>query len=80
MGSDLCKKKTVIRHWKRFKNKVALVTGGSSGIGRAIARRLCDEGATVITAQRGKDEGLTGSRQISRIRIHRSGSLKKSSI
>ncbi|MFC0273242.1 SDR family NAD(P)-dependent oxidoreductase [Metabacillus herbersteinensis] len=41
---------------KRFENKVALVTGGRSGIGRAIARRLRDEGATVITAQRGEDE------------------------
>lgn len=41
---------------KRFENKVALVTGGRSGIGRAIARRLCSEGATVITAQRGEDE------------------------
>lgn len=41
---------------RRFENKVALVTGGRSGIGRAIARRLYDEGATVITAQRGKDE------------------------
>ncbi|MCG7334245.1 SDR family oxidoreductase [Sporosarcina sp. ACRSM] len=40
---------------KRFENKVALVTGGRSGIGRAIARRLRDEGATVITAQRGED-------------------------
>ncbi|SES02662.1 meso-butanediol dehydrogenase / (S,S)-butanediol dehydrogenase / diacetyl reductase [Gracilibacillus ureilyticus] len=41
---------------KRFENKVALVTGGRSGIGRAISRRLRDEGATVITAQRGEDE------------------------
>jgi len=41
---------------KRFENKVALVTGGRSGIGQAIARRLRDEGATVITAQRSKDE------------------------
>lgn len=40
----------------RFENKVALVTGGRSGIGRAIARRLRDEGATVITAQRSEDE------------------------
>ncbi|HLR66755.1 MAG TPA: SDR family oxidoreductase [Virgibacillus sp.] len=41
---------------KRFENKVALVTGGRSGIGQAIARRLRNEGATVITAQRSKDE------------------------
>jgi meso-butanediol dehydrogenase/(S,S)-butanediol dehydrogenase/diacetyl reductase len=45
---------------KRFENKVALVTGGRSGVGRAIARRLRDEGATVITAQRGEDEEFDG--------------------
>ena len=39
----------------RFAGKVALVTGGRMGIGLAIARRLRDEGARVITAQRGRD-------------------------
>lgn len=36
----------------RFENKVALVTGGRSGIGRACAARLASEGARVFTAQR----------------------------
>ena len=40
----------------RFDNKVVLITGGRSGIGQAIARRLRDEGARVFTAQRGNDD------------------------
>ena len=43
---------------KRFENKVALVTGGRSGIGQAIARRLREEGAQVITAQRAADQQM----------------------
>ena len=34
---------------QRFSGKVALVTGGSSGIGAAAARRLLDEGARVAS-------------------------------
>ena len=44
----------------RFDEKVALVTGGRSGIGQAIARRLRDEGARVFTAQRGEDREFEG--------------------
>ncbi len=39
-----------------FENKVIIITGGSSGIGAAIARRLGREGATVALAARHEDK------------------------
>jgi NAD(P)-dependent dehydrogenase (short-subunit alcohol dehydrogenase family) len=38
----------------RFKDKVAIVTGGSSGIGKETARRLVAEGASVVLS--GEDD------------------------
>ena len=35
---------------QRFLGKIALVTGGASGIGAAAVRRLADEGAHVVIA------------------------------
>ena len=37
---------------QRFENKTILITGGSSGIGLAGARRLVEEGARVIITGR----------------------------
>ena len=35
---------------ERFEGQTAIVTGGASGIGLAITRRLVDEGAQVMVA------------------------------
>lgn len=45
---------------RRFDDKVVLVTGAASGIGKATAARLCSEGAKLLCA----DRDIDGARQV----------------
>jgi NAD(P)-dependent dehydrogenase (short-subunit alcohol dehydrogenase family) len=42
---------------ERFTGRVAVITGGASGIGRASAKRLASEGATVVIADLNEQAG-----------------------
>ncbi len=53
----------------RFKNKVALVTGGASGIGAATVRRLVEDGASVFIADLNDDLGRRLSDELAADRV-----------
>ena len=51
---------------KRLENKIAVITGGGSGIGRATALRFADEGAHVIiwdVADKKGEEAITALKE-----------------
>jgi len=50
----------------RLKNKVAIVTGGSSGLGKATAMMFVKEGAKVVIVSRNKNSLEQTMQEISR--------------
>jgi NAD(P)-dependent dehydrogenase (short-subunit alcohol dehydrogenase family) len=50
---------------RRFEGQVAIVTGAAQGLGRVIARRLAEEGASVIIADIQADRAANAAAQLS---------------
>jgi NAD(P)-dependent dehydrogenase (short-subunit alcohol dehydrogenase family) len=50
---------------QRLEGRVAVVTGGGSGIGAASCRRLADEGATVVVADLDEAAGTAMAQEVS---------------
>jgi NAD(P)-dependent dehydrogenase (short-subunit alcohol dehydrogenase family) len=53
----------------RLSDRVALVTGGASGLGEAIARRFAAEGATVVVADMNGDGAARVARDVNGIGV-----------
>jgi meso-butanediol dehydrogenase / (S,S)-butanediol dehydrogenase / diacetyl reductase len=48
----------------RLKDKVAIVTGGNRGVGRGIAHRFAEEGASVVFTGRDEESGRAVEKEI----------------
>lgn len=66
VGSMWCQsaRSAVCPHEPRLDGKIALVTGGSRGVGLATSRGLAARGAEVIAASRGEDTGRRVAQEI----------------
>jgi 3-oxoacyl-[acyl-carrier protein] reductase len=50
-----------------FKNKISIVTGSSSGIGKAVAESLVRKGAQVIMVSRDKPRGKSAYKELKQL-------------
>jgi len=48
----------------KFLDKVALITGGSSGIGLAVAKNMAEEGAKIVLASRSEKKGIKALKEL----------------
>ena len=48
----------------KLKDKIVVITGGSQGIGKAIAEEFCNEGAHVIVVNRTAEKGQETAREL----------------
>jgi NAD(P)-dependent dehydrogenase (short-subunit alcohol dehydrogenase family) len=54
----------------RLEGKVACITGGAGGIGRASARRFASEGAKVVVADLADEEGTALAEEVGGLYVH----------
>ena len=48
----------------RFENRVAIITGGASGIGLATAKRIASEGGRIVIADRNPRHLATAEKEV----------------
>ena len=55
---------------ERLQGRVAVITGGASGIGLATAKRMASEGATVVVVDMNDEAGEAAAREVSGKYVH----------
>ena len=56
-----------IKNPSNLKGKIAVVTGGGQGIGKALAKELCKYGATVAISDLSKEKAFSAAKDLDNI-------------